>query len=66
MHGKMGLLAFCSELSNNVFFKDNACCLSEYQSNNAWQLTFVTSTMRRAIGDPEFAHQFGFFTTYSF
>ena len=31
----MGLLAFCSELSNSIFFKDNACCLSEYQSNNA-------------------------------
>ena len=34
-HGKMGLLVFCGELSNSVFFNDNACCLSEYQSNNA-------------------------------
>ena len=36
-HGKMGLLVFWSELFNSVFFKDNACCLSEYQSNNALQ-----------------------------
>ena len=34
-HGKMGFLVFCGELSNSVFFKDNVCCLSEYQSNNA-------------------------------
>ena len=34
-HGKMGLPVFCGELSNSVFFTDNACCLSEYQSNNA-------------------------------
>ena len=34
-HGKMGHLVFCGELSSSVFFNDNACCLSEYQSNNA-------------------------------
>ena len=34
-HGKMGLLVFCGELSNSVFLNDNACFLSEYQSNNA-------------------------------
>ena len=34
-HGKMGLPVFCGVLSNSVFFNDNACCLSEYQSNNA-------------------------------
>ena len=47
----MGLLVFCGELSNSVFFNDNACCLSEYQSNNALHDTFVTSTMRCAIGE---------------
>ena len=30
----MGLRVFCGELSNSVFFNDNACCLSEYQSSN--------------------------------
>ena len=34
-HGKMGLLVFCGELSNGVFFNNNECCLPEYQSNNA-------------------------------
>ena len=34
-HGKVGLVVACGELSNSVFFKDSACCLSEYQSNNA-------------------------------
>ena len=30
------------------FFKDNVCCLSEYQSNNALHAR-LTSTMQRAI-----------------